>query len=67
MAERKEAVRAWAVLGRTKDDEPYTLDKAVMYPADTDREWLGSRFPGRVVAVEIRPVHAPDDGGKPDG
>jgi len=58
MAERKiEAVRAWAVLGRTRQDEPYSLDKAVLYPSWTDRGWLERTFHGRVVPVEISPLH----------
>lgn len=54
--ERKDAVRAWAVLGRTIQDEPLSLEKATLYPYSTDRKWLERTFPDRVIPVEIRPL-----------
>ncbi|WP_353641365.1 hypothetical protein [Mesorhizobium sp. WSM2239] len=51
-------VEAWAVLSRHFKDEPFSLEKAVMYPPKTDREWLERQWPGRVVLVRIIPLPA---------
>lgn len=56
MADDRAMVRAWAVLGRRRKGDPYTLDNAVIFPAGADRWNLESQYPGRVVAVEIRPL-----------